>query len=74
MAISKSQAAAVAKYQKKTYDKIILRLKKGEREKWKEAASSQGLSFNQFVVKAVTAEMERLGADAGQLPGADSPD
>lgn len=65
MAISKAQMAAVAKYQKKAYDDVRLRVRKGEREKWKSMATSQGLSINQFVVKSVEKEIQRLtdGAD-----------
>lgn len=60
MAISEAQARAVAKYCKNNYDTVTIRFAKGEREKWKALATSQGLSINQFIVKSVEKEIRRL--------------
>ena len=41
------------KYNKKTYDQISIRVPKGERERFKEAADKRGLSLAQLIRKAV---------------------
>ena len=59
----KTSYASIKKYEDKTYDKLLLRVHKGEREKIKAAADARGLSVNQFIIKAIAAEMEK-GPDA----------
>ena len=59
----KTSYASIKKYEDKAYDKMLLRVKKGEREKIKAAADAKGLSVNQFIIKAIAAEMEK-GPDA----------
>ena len=55
-----SQKEATARYNKKTYDRINIVVKKGERDIIKEFAASQGKSLNRFVLDAVEAEMKRI--------------
>lgn len=55
-----SQKEATARYNKKTYDRINIIVKKGQREIIKEFATSQGKSLNRFVLDAVEAEMNRI--------------
>lgn len=53
MTVSKAQIAAVGRYEAKAYDKILLRLPKGEREKIQAAADKAGKSMNKFILDAV---------------------
>ena len=55
-----SQKEATARYNKKTYDRINIVVKKGQREIIKDFAASQGKSLNRFVLDAVEAEMNRI--------------
>lgn len=59
MAISESQKKAVAKYNAKAYDEIKIRVYKGEKEKIKSHAESNGESLNGFVKRAIDETMER---------------
>lgn len=61
MTVSKAQIKAVQKYVSKNYDRLELRLKKGEREQIKEHAEKMGESLNQFLVRAVWETMRRDG-------------
>lgn len=57
---SDAQKRAVTRYVSKTYDKITVTVKKGEREKYKEFAEKNGYeSFNQFCVDAIEEKIER---------------
>ena len=53
MTVSKAQIAAVGRYEAKAYDKILLRLPKGEREKIQAAADKAGKSMNKCILDAV---------------------
>ena len=55
-----SQKEATARYNKKTYDRINIIVKKGQREIIKDFAAKQGKSLNRFVLDAVEAEMNRI--------------
>lgn len=59
MAISESQRKAVAKYNAKSYDEIKIRVYKGEKEKIKSHAESNGESLNGFVNRAIDETMRR---------------
>lgn len=61
MAVSKAQIRATQKYISKTYDRLELRLPKGERENVKKHAEKMGESLNQFLVRAVEEAMRRDG-------------
>ena len=52
-----SQKEATARYNKKTYDRINVVVKKGQREIIKQFAASQGKSLNRFILDAVEKEM-----------------
>ena len=66
MTISKAQQRAVAKYDAKAYDKILLRLPKGKKEIVQTHAEAQGESVNGFIGRAIDEAMERDGgADDG---------
>lgn len=49
----KPQTVASAKYNVKTYEDIKIRVKKGERERYKAEAQRLGLSLNQLFIKSV---------------------
>ena len=54
-----SQKEATARYNKKTYDRINIIVKKGQREIIKEFATKQGKRLNRFILDAVEAEMKK---------------
>jgi len=51
MPVSKSQLAATARYESKVYDKITIRVKKGEAQKLREAAAAAGKSLNAYILE-----------------------
>ena len=53
MSVSKKQQACVARYMQAHYDEIKMRVPKGEKDRLKSIAESQGKSLNQFIVDAV---------------------
>lgn len=54
-----SQKEATARYNKKTYDRINIIVKKGQRDVIKAYASAQGKSLNRFIMDLVEAEMNQ---------------
>ncbi len=54
-----SQREATARYNKKTYDRINVIVKKGQRQVIKDFAASQGKSINRFILDLVEAEMNK---------------
>lgn len=59
MAVSKAQQRATANYVKKTYDRIEVKVMKGEKGTIKAHAEAQGESLNAFINRAITETMER---------------
>ena len=59
MAVSKAQQRATANYVKKTYDRIEVKVMKGEKETIKAHAEAQGESLNAFINRAITETMGR---------------
>lgn len=57
--ITPAQRKAVSKYELKAYDKILVRLPKGKRDKIKDHAEARGESINHFVNRAIDETMER---------------
>ena len=53
MSTKEARYAATARYQKKAYDKILLRLPKGEKDRVQQQAETAGLSLNGFILSAV---------------------
>lgn len=56
---TKAQQKAVQKYVQKNYDRIVLTIPKGEKDKIKAHAESVGESVNGFVKRAINETMER---------------
>ena len=54
-----SQKEATARYNKKTYDRINVIVKKGQRQVIKDYAASQGKTLNRFICDLIEAEMNR---------------
>ena len=54
-----SQKEATARYNKKTYDRINIIVKKGQRQLINDYADSQGKSLNRFVCDLIEAEMNK---------------
>lgn len=57
--MSKPATKAKNKYNAKTYDRINLQVKKGERDKLRAYAESQGESLNGFINRAIRETVER---------------
>lgn len=56
----KTSYASIKKYEDKAYDKVLLRLPKGQREEIKaHAAQKDGGSVNAFINRAINETMER---------------
>jgi len=58
MPLTESRANANKKYHEK-FDDIKVRVPKGKRQEWQEHASQNGESLNSFIVRVVSAEIER---------------
>ena len=56
---SDAQKEATARYNKKTYDRIDVVVKKGQRQLIKDFAASQGKSLNGFICEAIYEKMNR---------------
>lgn len=59
MAYSQAGNKAVQRYNKKTYDDLRIRVKKGEAEKIKQHAKKQGESLNAFANRAILETINR---------------
>ena len=59
MKYSDAQKEATARYNKKSYDRINIIVKKGQRQIIKDYAASEGKSLNRFICDLVEAEMKK---------------
>ena len=57
MAYSDAQKEATARYNKKAYDRIEIKVKKGRKQDIVKYASNQKKSVNQFIVELIEKEM-----------------
>lgn len=64
MGIIESQRAATARYNKKTYDRIEIFVRKGKKQVIKELAQKQGKSTNKFINDAIDKVMGEESEDA----------
>jgi len=64
--ISDAQRRAVAKYNAANYDRVELRLEKGQKDIIKSHAESKGESLNAFINRAIaeTVSRDKAGTDA----------
>lgn len=58
MPYDETQKRATAKYNKKTYEEIKLRVKKGEKDKIKKHAEAKGKSVNSYINDLIKKDME----------------
>ena len=58
MSVTKAQKRATAKFENKKYDKILLRVEKGEKEKIKAFVAEHGESINGFICRIIKEAME----------------
>ena len=63
MPVSEAQKKATAKYEQQNYDKILLRLEKGKKDRIKNHAESKGESLNGFINTAIDEKIERDNTD-----------
>lgn len=54
MSYSEAQNKATQKYNAKAYDRLAIRVKKGELDRLKAYADSQGMSLNNFVCSCLS--------------------
>ena len=59
MAISESQRKAVAKYNAANYERIELRVEKGQKETIKAHAEAQNESLNAFINRAISQTIQQ---------------
>lgn len=59
MKYSDAQKEATARYNKKTYDRINVIVRKGQRQIIKDYAAKQGKSLNRFICDAIHQEMNK---------------
>ncbi len=52
-----AQREATARYNRKTYERVELRVKKGQREIIRQAAKRSGKSLNRFILDLVAKEL-----------------
>ncbi len=57
MGYTEAQRQATARYNKKTYDRIEIFVRKGRKQSIKEFAQKQGLSTNKFINQAIDKAM-----------------
>lgn len=59
--ITKAQQQAVSRYESANYDKVLVRMPKGQREKIKQAAEAAGASLNGFIMIAIESALQGEG-------------
>lgn len=59
MSISKAQQKATAKYVKQNYDRIEVKVPKGDKEALQTHAQAQGESLNKFINRAINEQIKR---------------
>lgn len=58
MAYTEAAKKATIKYQKKAYDRIELKVKKGEKEKIQRRAAELGISVNAYISQLIQQDFE----------------
>ena len=59
MAYTEAAKRATIKYQKKTYDRMELKVKKGEKEKIQKRAAELGMSVNSYISELIQKDLDR---------------
>ncbi len=66
MPVSKAQIKATTKYEAAKYDKVLVRMPKGQRAEVQAAADAVGESLNGYIVSAVKQRMEKESGGEGK--------
>lgn len=66
MPVSEAQKKATAKFEKQKYDKVLIRLEKGNKDRIKTHAEQRGESLNGFIKRAID-ETIKLDGDYDTL-------
>ena len=61
MSVSKAHMKATAKYNAKAYDRIEIKVKKGEKAGLQALAAQHGMSLNAFIITAIERYIEEQG-------------
>ena len=61
--MGKSTTASKNKYNAKAYDRIIVVVPKGMKEKYQEAAKQKGMSLNGYINKLIEEDMKNSPAE-----------
>ena len=69
VAIKDSQKRVVAKYSAANYDRVELRLEKGQKDVVKAHAEAQGESLNAFINRAIVYTMEKDKGGTEEVSG-----
>lgn len=56
---TEAQKSATLKYLKESTDELKIRMPKGKKQEYREAADKAGLSLNQFVIDAIEEKISR---------------
>lgn len=59
MSVSKAQKKAVQNYVKNNYDRVVLTMSKGTKDKIKERAERNGESVNGYINRLINEDMKR---------------
>ena len=59
MALTDAQKRAVAKYNEKAYDRIEVKVYKGQKDKIKAHAESKGMSLNAYINDLIAKDMNK---------------
>lgn len=60
MAYTEASKKATIKYQKKAYDRLELKVKKGEKEKIQRRAAELGISVNAYISQLIQQDIEKI--------------
>ncbi len=60
MAYSKAQGKATYKYDSKTYDRVVFKVHKGNKDLIKAKAASEGKSLNEYIIGILQREIPEL--------------
>lgn len=74
MAMSEAHIRATRKYQTAHYDSLRLDVRKGDKERIRQAAQAAGVSVSAYIRMAIVAQMERDGiAEDERIATLDAP-
>lgn len=59
MTVSKAQMDATARYEAKTYDKVLVRMPKGKKAEIEKAIADKGGSVNSFINEAINEKLDK---------------